>query len=173
MSDVPVGVQDDIGSIVTMRRSDQYYSDFLTACEASNVSNSTYYCFDIRSDIYEAAPQLKRISQSTSDVNISDPNTANMITLEFDQRIGTGSIALMCQRNIVSDSNVVYNILSASVDGNLLKLQLDKPVGLGEELFVDIGGISDDPSVRWVTANIPAGSTNTIPLGTIVELEVE
>ena len=173
MPDVPVGVQDDIGSLDSMRRSDQYYSDFLTACEASNVSNSTYYCFDIRSDIYEAAPQLKRISQCTSDVNISDPNAADMITLEFDQRIGTGSVALMCQRNVVSDSNVVYDILSATVDGNLLKLQLDKPVGLGEELFVDIGGISDDPSVRWVTPNIARGGTNTIPTGTIVELVVE
>ena len=79
----------------------------------------------------------------------------------------------MCQRNIVSDSNVVYDILSATVDGNLLKLQLDKPVGLGEELFVDIGGISDDPSVRWVTSNIARGGTNTIPTGTIVELLVE
>ncbi len=72
MPDVAIGVQDDIGSSDSMRRRDQYYNDFLTACEASNVSNSTYYCFDIRADIYEAVPQLKRISQFISSSNIAD-----------------------------------------------------------------------------------------------------
>jgi hypothetical protein len=63
MPDVKVGVQDDFGSSDETRRRDTYYTAFLTACQASNVSNSTYYCFDIRPAIYENAPQLKRISK--------------------------------------------------------------------------------------------------------------
>lgn len=163
MPDVAVGVQDDIGSWQTMRRSNQYYSDFLNACQASNVSHSIYYCFDIRSDIYLAAPQLKRISLAAAD----------RINLEFNERIHTNSVGVISGRTLVSDSNVVYNILSATVDGNLLKLQLDKQITAGQKLTFDVSGISDDPSVRWVTPNISAGSTNTIPAGTIVQLGIE
>jgi hypothetical protein len=160
MPDVAIGVQNDIGSWETMRRSNQYYDDFLSACRASNVSNSTCYCFDIRSDIYEAAPQLKRISRSAG----------NMIRLEFNERIHSNSAQIMRQRTIVNDSDIVYNVVSATVDGNLLKLQLDKQIEDGEILSVDISGISDDPSVRWVTPKISAGNTNTVPAGTIVQL---
>ncbi|MCE5340444.1 MAG: DUF4434 domain-containing protein [Planctomycetaceae bacterium] len=164
MPDVPVGVQDDIGSMDSMRRSNQYYNDFLAACEASNVANSTYYCFDIRGDIYEAAPQLKRISKGIIDSNI---------VLEFDQRIHSNSAAIMSQRTITSLSNGTCNVLSATVDGNLLKVQLDKSIESGEILSVDVGGISDDPSVRWVTPDIAAGQTNTISAGTVIELRVK
>ncbi|MEN6383959.1 MAG: DUF4434 domain-containing protein [Phycisphaerales bacterium] len=75
MPDVRVGVQDDFGSKANTRRGDEYYSAFLTACQASNVSNSTYYCFDIRPAIYEDAPQLKRISQFVISSDIANPST--------------------------------------------------------------------------------------------------
>jgi hypothetical protein len=162
MPDVTIGVHDDFGSMASMRRSNQYYSSFVTASAASSAI-TTYYCFDIRSDIYLAAPQLKRISGGEADSDI---------ILEFNERIHSNSAGLISSRTIVNSVGAVYNVISASVDGSMIRLQLDKTVQPGETLSVNVGGISDDPSVRVVNADIPAGSTNIIPTGTIVQLVV-
>ncbi|AQQ71971.1 hypothetical protein SMSP2_02350 [Limihaloglobus sulfuriphilus] len=81
---VTVGVQDDIGSHDNMRRSNEYYQKYLEACAAAGAVNSTYYCFSLRSDVYNSAPQLKRISLNDG---YEMPDMAvSALSAEVDQR---------------------------------------------------------------------------------------
>jgi len=79
---------------------------------------------------------------------------------------------LIMGRSFTDNFGNTYSPQSAVVDGNMLRLALDKPAIRGSRLSVDIGGISDNPSVRWTTPNIAVGVKNTVAAGTAVTLEV-
>ena len=309
---IPVGVQADIHSLDTSKRSNQWYSEFLDTCNASNLSSSTYYCFSLRSDVYDAAPEFARAkidkistldssgnwlnaadvnktvsasgdlllriwakdksianwffiseikvnseseftytispqtppyagrpdncndlnneivaSNDLSDVdwvewapdaqgsqcayaditlhlpagleiknisihvmnkevsNIHMPasieiegvefalDTSEIINLEFNQVLHDDAASIAVQRTLADSSGEIYNIVSAAVDGSILKLELDRNLPSDDYLTLDISGMSDDPGKRWVTNAIAPGPRNYIPDGTVITFQVK
>lgn len=64
-------------------------------------------------------------------------------------------------------------IMECRWDGNLLRLKVDSVPAVGETLTIPVGGIADDPAVRFPASNVeplPRGPVNAIPEGSYVTL---
>lgn len=153
---VKVGVQSDYGSLPQMRRNLEWVKAHRTAC-SELLDNFLVYEFSLRDEVYSEAPELRTAFADDS---------PGMITLVFDQRLALSCGTLMTGRIIKGAAD--YAVLSASVDGNLLKLTLSASPSPGERLTVPVGGISDDPAFRLPLSQHdpkPNGRVNRIPDG--------
>ena len=159
---VKIGMQADVGSLGPSRRTPEWLKKFYDSCREAGVDTTTYYEFALRWEIYAAAPRLCEVRQD-----------GDGIQLVFDQRIGFDSASRMLNREISGGEGRVYRIAECCWDGNLLRVKSDLPPRVGEELTIPVGGILDDPAVRFPASNIeplPRGPVNEIPAGTLVTL---
>ena len=163
--DAVTGFQFDIGSEYFMIKTQDWYDNARKIALELGFDTTTYYEFRLRGAIAFDEPEIR--------FAIVDQNDLKSIKLIFDQRIDPKSTSAVVGRK-VSDFNrrLEYKIDDVSVDGNILVLTLARPVkGLGYMAF-PVGGVSDDPSVRYeyshYTKTIPdekkrKGRVNSIP----------
>ncbi len=161
--DVKIGMQADLGSLGPSRRDPAWQKLFYDACREAGVDTTTYYEFGLRWEIYSLPPRLCEIRRD-----------GDTLSLVFDQRLGAESAKLMKGRELKGKERSC-RIAECRWDGNLLRLKLDTLPAVGEVLTVPVGGVADDPAVRFPASNVepmPRGPVNTIPAGTEVTLPV-
>ncbi len=155
-----VGLQTDVGSRGAMRRDPAWMKDFYRTCREQGVDSTTYYEFCLRWEVYNTAPELRKIRKEGEE-----------LVLIFDQRLAAEAARVMAGRKIGK-----YGVLGAEADGNTIRLKLDAMPAAGERLTVPVGGIADDPAVRLNLSNVPPmpkGPVNRVPDGTEVTLPVD
>ena len=155
--DVKIGMQADLGSLGPSRRDPAWQKQFYDACRKAGVDTTTYYEFGMRWEIYSQPPRLCEIRRE-----------GDTLMLVFDQRLNAESAMLMKGRELRGKDRS-YRIAECRWDGNLLRLKPDALPAAGEELTVPVGGVADDPAVRFPASNLepmPRGPVNTIPSGT-------
>lgn len=160
---VKVGMQADLGSLGPSRRDPAWRKKFYEACKEAGVDTTTYYEFGLRWEIYSLPPRLCEIRR--------DGDTLQLV---FDQRLGADAAALMKGRELKGKKRS-YRVTECRWDGNLLRLKLDALPAIGELLAVPVGGVADDPAVRFPASNLepmPRGPVNAVPAGTEVALPV-
>lgn len=161
--DVKIGMQADLGSLGPSRRDPAWQKQFYDACRKAGVDTTTYYEFGLRWEIYSQPPRLCEIRRD-----------GDTLLLVFDQRLNAESAMLMKGRELRGKDRS-YRIAECRWDGNLLRLKPDALPAAGEELTVPVGGVADDPAVRFPASNLepmPRGPVNTIPSGTETTLPV-
>ena len=161
--DVKIGMQADLGSLGPSRRDPAWQKQFYDACRKAGVDTTTYYEFGLRWEIYSQPPRLCEIRRD-----------GDTLLLVFDQRLNAESAILMKGRELRGKDRS-YRIAECRWDGNLLRLKPDALPAAGEELTVPVGGVADDPAVRFPASNLepmPRGPVNTIPSGTETTLPV-
>ena len=161
--DVKIGMQADLGSLGPSRRDPAWQKQFYDACRKAGVDTTTYYEFGLRWEIYSQPPRLCEIRRD-----------GDTLLLVFDQRLNAESAMLMKGRELRGKDRS-YRIAECRWDGNLLRLKPDALPAAGEELTVPVGGVADDPAVRFPASNLepmPRGPVNTIPSGTETPLPV-
>lgn len=161
--DVKIGMQADLGSLGPSRRDPAWQKQFYDACRKAGVDTTTYYEFGLRWEIYSQPPRLCEIRRD-----------GDTLLLVFDQRLNAESAILMKRRELRGKDRS-YRIAECRWDGNLLRLKPDALPAAGEELTVPVGGVADDPAVRFPASNLepmPRGPVNTIPSGTETTLPV-
>ncbi len=161
--DVKIGMQADLGSLGPSRRDPAWQKQFYDACRKAGVDTTTYYEFGLRWEIYSQPPRLCEIRRD-----------GDTLLLVFDQRLNAESAMLMKGRELRGKDRS-YRIAECRWDGNLLRLKPDTLPAAGEELTVPVGGVADDPAVRFPASNLepmPRGPVNTIPSGTETTLPV-
>lgn len=162
--DVAIGLQADFGSQAATRRKPEWRETFLQACEAAGVATTTYYEFALRSEVFTAPPVLKELRRQ-----------GESLQLIFDQRLGSSSPEKMRQRPLTDESGRQYVLRHATLDGNILIATLSPIPSVGTVLRVPLGGLTDDPSVRF---GVSADSeeidqpANAIPENTVISLPV-
>lgn len=160
---VKIGMQADLGSLGPSRRDPAWQKQFYDACRKAGVDTTTYYEFGLRWEIYSQPPRLCEIRRD-----------GDTLLLVFDQRLNAESAMLMKGRELRGKDRS-YRIAECRWDGNLLRLKPDALPAAGEELTVPVGGVADDPAVRFPASNLepmPRGPVNTIPSGTETTLPV-
>lgn len=152
--DLPVGIQFDVGSQYQMVKTSKWYEETCTEAQKAGFDTSTYYEFGLRGAIYFDSPALKRVERKAP----------QSLVLYFDQRIDPKSAEAMPGRQ-VSDflASQSYTIQSATADGNILTLTMDRPVSSENDLSFPLGGLSDDPSVRFGCSSTQECRRNAIP----------
>ncbi len=163
---VKIGLQSDFGSQGPMRRNNEWAEKFYKTCNDMNIDATTYYEFGLRSEIYDAAPELR-------DILVKD----KQIWLIFDQRLAGNAPEILKNRELIGRWQQKYKIVNAEWDGNIVKITTDRQPRQGEAVTLDISGLQDDPSVRfaWATADPNRGGQgqiNTVPENTVVTLMV-
>ena len=161
--DVKIGMQADLGSLGPSRRDPAWQKQFYDACRKAGVDTTTYYEFGLRWEIYSQPPRLCEIRRD-----------GDTLLLVFDQRLNAESAILMKGRELRGKDRS-YRIAECRWDGNLLRLKPDALPAADEELTVPVGGVADDPAVRFPASNLepmPRGPVNTIPSGTETTLPV-
>ena len=161
--DVKIGMQADLGSLGPSRRDPAWQKQFYDACRKAGVDTITYYEFGLRWEIYSQPPRLCEIRRD-----------GDTLLLVFDQRLNAESAILMKGRELRGKDRS-YRIAECRWDGNLLRLKPDALPAADEELTVPVGGVADDPAVRFPASNLepmPRGPVNTIPSGTETTLPV-
>ena len=161
--DVKIGMQADLGSLGPSRRDPAWQKQFYDACRKAGVDTTTYYEFGLRWEIYSQPPRLCEIRRD-----------GDTLLLVFDQRLNAESAMLRKGRELRGKDRS-YRIAECRWDGNLLRLKPDALPAAGEELTVPVGGVADDPAVRFPASNLepmPRGPVNTIPSGTETTLPV-
>ena len=161
--DVKIGMQADLGSLGPSRRDPAWQKQFYDACRKAGVDTTTYYEFGLRWEIYSQPPRLCEIRRD-----------GDTLLLVFDQRLNAESAMLMKGRELRGKDRS-YRIAECRWDGNLLRLTPDALPAAGEELTVPVGGVADDPAVRFPASHLepmPRGPVNTIPSGTETTLPV-
>ncbi len=156
-SKVKVAMQADLGSLARSRRSPEWNDVFYRTCREQGIDSTTYYEFGLRHELYSAPPKL--MAAKVTEVGID---------LYFDQRIGSDSPEVMRNRDI--HGALVTN---ATVDGNILRITLDKPLKQSGEILIPCGGIGDMPEVRYPASHVPPmprGPVNRIPTGTTISI---
>lgn len=156
-------MQADLGSLGPSRRDPAWQKQFYDACRKAGVDTTTYYEFGLRWEIYSQPPRLCEIRRD-----------GDTLLLVFDQRLNAESAMLMKGRELRGKDRS-YRIAECRWDGNLLRLKPDALPAAGEELTVPVGGVADDPAVRFPASNLepmPRGPVNTIPSGTETTLPV-
>ncbi len=154
-----VGLQTDVGSQGRMRRDPAWMGKFYQTCREQGVDSTTYYEFCLRWEVYNTAPELRKIRQE-----------GEFLALIFDQRLAADAHRVMEGKRIGK-----YAVSAASTDGNTIRLKLDAIPEPGELLTVPVGGIADDPGVRLNLSNLPPmpkGPVNTVPEGSRITLPV-
>jgi hypothetical protein len=151
---LPVGIQFDVGSQHQMVKTSQWYEEACAEAQKAGFNTSTYYEFGLRGAVYFDPPTLKRVEREAP----------QSLILYFDQRIDPKSTEVLPGRQISDfQANQSYSIQSATVDGNMLTLAMDRPV-LGEnDLSFPLGGLSDDPSIRFGCSSTQECRRNAIP----------
>jgi hypothetical protein len=137
-----------------MRKDPNWIGQFYKACAEQKINSTTCYEFSIRSQVYECTPLFKKA--------LCQKNT---IRLYFDKRIADTCGTLFTGRSITGADGTIYQVKKARVDGNILELKLDKSPRSQTDLRIPLGGICDDPSLRYVTKDLPSGKLNVIPDG--------
>ena len=157
---MPIGFQTDLVSEPGARRPPDWQKLFYETCEQLKLDCTTYYIFCLRWAVYREPPQLCTVRLVWKDI----------VELCFDKRISNecGNIVLN-RKMIVVDNGKSYSVISADVDGNLLKVVLDGDLSGATEITVDIGGIKDDPDYRLA----PKGEVNIVPAGTFRKLPLQ
>lgn len=160
---LPVGIQFDVGSQHQMVKTSKWYEDAHAQARQAGFDTSTYYEFSLRGTVYFDPPLLKRVVRDSS----------QELALYFDQRIDPRSAEGLPGRSVSNFlGNASCTIQSATVDGNILFLAMDRPVPGNNDLSFPLGGLSDDPSVRFdyphLLESIPGkeqrqGNRNRIP----------
>lgn len=161
--DVKIGMQADLGSLGATRRNPEWQKEFYESCRTAGVDTTTYYEFSLRWEVYSLPPRLCEVRRG------KDDNTMQLI---FDQRIAGDSAPLMIGRDIQAGERAC-RIMECRWDGNLLRLKVDSVPAVGETLTIPVGGIADDPAVRFPASNVeplPRGPVNAIPEGSYVTL---
>jgi hypothetical protein len=152
--DLPVGIQFDVGSQYQMMKTPQWYAETCAEAQQAGFDTSTYYEFGLRGAVYFDPPTLKRVERKAP----------QSLILYFDQRIDPESAKAIPGRQI-SDflASQSYTIQSATADGNILTLGVDRPVSGDNDLSFPLGGLSDDPSVRFGCSSTQECRRNAIP----------
>jgi hypothetical protein len=156
---MPIGFQADLGSTPVARRSLGWQKVFYKTCDQLKLDSTTYYEFSLRWAIYNEPPLLFKATAISNDT----------IELCFDKRLSKDCVNLFISKKMVSsDDGNTFIVKSAEVDGNLLKIVLDKNIS-SKQISVDIGGIKDTPEYRLVSD----GTANIIPSGTVTKLSLQ
>lgn len=155
---LPLGVQGDVCSTCPYRRDPGWWRGFEETAHALGLAITTYYEFALRWEVYFAPPVAVETSLA--------PSGEAVIT--FDQRIAPASCAFLEGLELAGDRGIEQ----VEVDGNLLRMRVVGQLSPGEEIRVPIGGISDDPSVRYPLQGAGVGEANPIPAGEWAVLRV-
>jgi hypothetical protein len=154
--DMPIGFQADLGSKSFVRKPLDWQKFFYDTCNQLKIDSTTYYEFSLRWAIYSEPPLLCKGTRISKDA----------IELCFDKRISKDCVTLFIdQKKIISDDGKNLTVKSAKVDGNLLKIVLDKDIS-AKEISVNIGGIKDTPEYRLMLD----GTANIIPADTVKKI---
>ncbi|NPV47601.1 MAG: hypothetical protein HPY69_11625 [Armatimonadetes bacterium] len=156
---IPLGVQADVGSTLPWRRDPEWMAGFERACRHLGAETTTYYEFSLRWEVYFAAP--KAVSGTVA--------ADGRATIVFDQRIAPASCAFLEGHELPGGGRVS----EVAVDGNLLHFRITGPAS--NEPVIPIGGITDEPTVRYPLMGRPEseaqGPTNAVPAGMTVTLQ--
>ncbi len=144
-SKVPIKLQPDVGSNEKCRRG----SDWLKKCEAAakeaGMAGLVPYEFHLWRDSYEAAPKP-----------LWATGTGNMVTLMFNKRIDGATGANLQNYSVTSGK-----LLSAKVDGNLVRFQVE-----GKPMTITARNLTDDPPSRFFrnhqAVRMPASAAVTV-----------
>jgi hypothetical protein len=158
---LPLAVQGDVGSTLPWRRDPAWMRGFEEACHRLGAGSTTYYEFALRWEVYFQSP---RVAWATVDAQ-------GRAEIVFDKRIAAGGRAQLEGRSLGGGRA----LRDVTVDGNLLRFRVEGDLSTGEAIQVPLGGIADDPAVRYPLVGRPEaeaqGPVNTIPEGTAATLE--
>jgi hypothetical protein len=156
---MPIGFQADLGSNSVARRSLDWQKLFYDTCQELKLDSTTYYEFSLRWAIYNEPPSLCKAAAISKD----------SIELCFDKPLSKDCVNLCIGKKMVtSDDGKTFKIKSAEVDGNLLKIVLDKDIS-AKQISVNIGGIKDTPEYRLMSN----GTVNIIPVDTVKQISLQ